>query len=145
MFYSAHLPHVAQLVPWAVLVSVNSVRMTYSSLMTHPLQPFRDSEHLHIHQSVDSHFNEQLYRNGGTRKRPKSPRRTSPTPTCLSRGLQKVKDVDHDIVGTAKNDAFLNFDQKMRVTTSSQLPISSAQVPHKRPQRVPRTKCNLLL
>ena len=29
--------------------------------MTHPLQPFRDSKQLYIHQSVDSHFNEKLY------------------------------------------------------------------------------------
>ena len=29
--------------------------------MIHPLQPFRDSKHLHIHQSVDSHVNEELY------------------------------------------------------------------------------------
>ena len=29
--------------------------------MIHPLQPFRGSKHLHIHQSVDSRPNEQLY------------------------------------------------------------------------------------
>ena len=29
-------------------------------LMTYPLQPFRDSKHLHIRQSVDSHFNEKF-------------------------------------------------------------------------------------
>ena len=27
--------------------------------MTHPLQPFRNSKHSHIHQSADSHFNEK--------------------------------------------------------------------------------------
>ena len=29
--------------------------------MTHPLQSFRDSKPLLIHQSEDSHFNEKLY------------------------------------------------------------------------------------
>ena len=56
--------------------------------MTHPLEPIRHSKHLHINQSVDSHFSEQLLQkllpeNTSTETSPRKPvaHALEPSPT----------------------------------------------------------------